>query len=196
MTGWEKEERFEKWGGTGTLSKAMYTVVETDSFGTLTQEDLDGLAPDGEEYIDTKTVEGMERAMQMLSDGEMGGVRWYQEVPLPEAPRTPSPETSSGAIGAASQDYAIDMDEEEDEVMKEIEDLQGDPILPSPLIGLEGSSYAAANEEIGGIRGAGVATGDYKTTPTSNQETHSEDAGEATQESSQSWGMTQEEGQW
>src|SRR6266576_1830597 len=130
MTGWEKEERFEKWGGTGTLSKAMYTVVETDSFGTLTQEDLDGLAPDGEEYIDTRTVEGMEKAMQMLSDREMGGVRWYQEVPLPELPGTSSPEESSGAIEAASQEYAIDMDKEGDEVMKEVEDSQGEPILP------------------------------------------------------------------
>ena len=111
MTGWEKEKRFEAWGGVGTLDKAMYTVMETDSFSTLTQEDLDGMALDGVEYIDTRTVEGMERPMQMLSDWEMGGVKWYQEVPLPEAPGTPSPEPSSGAIEAASQDYAINMSE-------------------------------------------------------------------------------------
>src|SRR4029077_4899164 len=77
MTGWEKEEKFGKWGGVGALDKGRNTVQESDSFGTMTQEELDRLAPDGEEYIDTRTTEGMEKAMRLMAGGEMDGVKWY-----------------------------------------------------------------------------------------------------------------------
>jgi len=78
MTGWEKEERFEKWGGIGTLDKATYTVVESDSFSTLTQEDLDEMAPDGMEHIDIRSWKEWKRPCKCWQTGkweELDGTR-------------------------------------------------------------------------------------------------------------------------